>query len=580
MNARLSAGLIHKAQRGEFALTLPTGLVRHGQGKGLKMPKQEVQAHDGRLYVRQVLPYRTRDNRTEGVVITLSDVAAEALQEARLYAESIVDTVREPLLVLGGDLRVLSANRSCYTTFKVSEEETAGRSLYELGNRQWDIPQLRILLGKVLPQKQVLNDLEVEHDFEAMGPRTMLLNARALLRGGDRPDLILLAIEDVTERRQIQEALREGEARQQVEGQVRQRQTELAHALRISTVGELASGLAHELAQPLSAIANGVEACARYVRSGSAQSSKLLALLDDASAEALRAGDIVAHLRGFIEKGQPQFERTDLREIARNVPRLLGHEIEREQITLRLDLGPEPLPIYADRIQIEQVVVNLMQNAIDAVRETSHRRGIQLSTRTVKGMAEVAVHDTGAGVSAAAAERLSEPFFTTKPKGLGMGLAISRSIIEAHQGRIWVESPGNGGPGMTVRFRAAAAAAEAGAGRGDPRRRPARPCLWWTTTSARRKSVRALFESAASQSRPMPWSRIPHRLRSGARRLPPARRPLATRQRPDLQDELRRRKATLPIIVLTGHGNVPTSVRALKPARSTSRKSRCRPPCS
>jgi two-component system CheB/CheR fusion protein len=416
-------------------------------------PKREVHAEDNRWYVRQVLPYRTRDNRTEGVVITLSDVAAEALREARLYAESIVDTVREPLLVLDGNLRVLSANRSFYTAFNVSERDTAGRSLDELGNRQWDIPQLRTVLKKILPHKHVVNDLEVEHDFEGMGRRVMLLNARALLRGGDRPDLILLAIDDITERTQIQAALREGEARQQVEEQVRQRQTELAHALRISTVGELASGLAHELAQPLSAIANGVEACARYVRSGKAKSSTLLALLDDASAEALRAGDIVAHLRGFIEKGKPRFERIDLREIARNVPRLLGHEIEQAQITLRLALGAHPLPVLADRIQIEQVVVNLIQNAIDVVREASGGdREIQLEARPEKGTAEVAVRDTGAGVSAAAAERLFEPFFTTKSQGLGMGLAISRSIIEAHRGRIWVESPGDRGRGTTVRF--------------------------------------------------------------------------------------------------------------------------------
>lgn len=416
-------------------------------------PKTEVQARDGRWYVRQVLPYRTRDQRTEGVVITFSDVAAEALQEARLYAESIVDTVREPLLVLDGDLRVRSANQSFYATFHVSQEETVGELLYELGNGQWDIPKLRTLLGDVLPQKRVLNDFELESNFESIGPRIMQLNARAIDRGGGRPYLILLAIEDITERKRVQEALRQSEARKQVEEHMRRRQAELAHALRISTIGELASGLAHELNQPLSAIANGVEACARYVRAGNAKSDKLLALLDDASGEALRAGSIVEHLRHFIEKGKPQFARTDLREIVRNVPRLLGREIQREHITLRLDVPRRPLPIYADRIQIEQIMVNLMQNAIDALRDAPNdRHEIQLEVWAAKGVAEVAVRDTGAGVSAAATERMFEPFFTTKAHGLGMGLAISRSIIEAHRGRIWVKHRADGGPGTTVRF--------------------------------------------------------------------------------------------------------------------------------
>ncbi len=386
------------------------------------------------------------------MVITFSDVAAEALHEARLYAESIVDTVREPLLVLDGDMCVRSANRSFYATFRVSRDRTVGRSLFDLGNGEWAIPRLRAQLTKILPKKRVLNDFEVELDLESLGRRIMLLSARALLRGGNQPGMILLAIEDITERRRAQEALRETEKRRHIEDQVRQRQAELAHALRISTVGELASGLAHELNQPLSAIANGVEACARYVRSGKTTSKKLLALLDNASGEALRAGGIVEHLRHFVEKGKPQLARVDIREIARNVPHLLGREIQQLHVTLRLELPPRPLPIYADRIQIEQVIVNLMQNAIDALRSVPRgRREIRLRVRAGKGIAEVAVRDTGRG-SAAAKEHMFEPFFTTKPTGMGMGLAISRSVIEAHAGRIWVERGPDGGPGTTVAF--------------------------------------------------------------------------------------------------------------------------------
>lgn len=282
------------------------------------------------------------------------------------------------------------------------------------------------------------------------------------------------------ERRSADGAVRETEARKHGEDQVRQHQAALSHALRISTVGELATGLAHELNQPLSAIAYGVEACARYVRAGNARPGQLLALLDDASEEALRAGSIVDHLRHFIEKKKPQRERTDLCEIARNVPRLLGREIQQAEVTLRLELHPQPLPIYADRIQIEQILVNLIQNAIDAIREAASdcnkprdERGagkvalgnfrkvqethevsgqIQLQVWGTKTVAEVAVCDTGAGVSDAATERMFDAFFTTKPDGLGMGLAISRSILEAHRGRIWVTQRSDGLRGTTVRF--------------------------------------------------------------------------------------------------------------------------------
>jgi two-component system, chemotaxis family, CheB/CheR fusion protein len=414
-------------------------------------PKTEVQSQDGQWYVRQVLPYRTRDNRTEGVVITFSDVAAEALQKARLYSESIVDTVREPLLVLDGDMRVRSANQSFYSTFKASPEETVGHLLYGLGDREWDIPRLRMLLAEVLPQEHVLNDFEIEHDFKSIGPRIMLLNARAIMRSSGRPDLILLAIEDITERKHAQQALREGEALKQSEEQVRQDEAELAHALRLSTISEMASNLAHELNQPLSSIANGVEACAQYVRSGKVKSSKLLTLLDEASSEVLRAGSIVEHLRSFIQEREPRYGLADLREIARGIPRLLGREMQQERITFQLDSGKRPLPIHADRIQIEQIIVNLMQNAIDAIREASgNDRKIQMQTRAVNGRAELSVCDSGVGLPDEATERLFDPFFTTKPHGLGMGLAISRSIIEAHQGRIWVECPTDGRRGTTL----------------------------------------------------------------------------------------------------------------------------------
>jgi two-component system CheB/CheR fusion protein len=528
---------------------------------------KEVQGHDGRRYVRQILPYRTRDDRIEGVVITFSDVAAEALQEARLYAEAIVDTVREPLLVLDANLRVQSANQSFYQTFRVSTEEAVDRSLYELGNYQWDSPRLRELLGEILARRKVLSDFEVTHEFERIGRRTMVLNARTLSRGGGRLDLILLAIEDVTDRKHAERTLHESEARtragvdtavdaiitidesgtvlsfnpaaerifgyaagdmlgqsaqliilppygnehdpslasylrrerrvlgigrevsgrrqdgtafpldltisefddgngrkfvgtvrditarKQAEEQLRRHQADLAHVLRVSTIERLAAGLAHDLNQPLAAIANDVEACAAQVRSGKGKRGPLLELLDRAGAEALRAGEIVHRLREFVQRGQPHLEPVDLREVIRNATRWVAREVEQAHIVLRIDLGARPLSLHADRVQIEQVILNILQNAVDAIREAegAEREVYVRTSRTADGLAEVTVYDTGCGVSEAVAERLFEAFFTTKAHGLGMGLAISRSIVEAHNGRLSVERH-TPDPGTTVRL--------------------------------------------------------------------------------------------------------------------------------
>jgi PAS domain S-box-containing protein len=185
-------------------------------------------------------------------VITFSDVAAEALQKARLYAESIVDTVREPLLVLDGDMRVRSVNQSFYSTFDVSPEETIGRLLYDLGDHQWDIPRFRTLLGDILPEEHVLKDFEIEHDFKSLGPRNMLLNARAIAHSRGRPDLILLAIEDVTERKRAEEAL------QQQTAELRARNAELdrfsclvsGREMRVIELKQEVNQLADQLGQP------------------------------------------------------------------------------------------------------------------------------------------------------------------------------------------------------------------------------------------------------------------------------------------------------------------------------------------
>ena len=165
--------------------------------------KLEVSTPDRNWFQVRTIPYRTRENRIDGVVITFTDIsrarqAEEKAQAAQHYAENVVDTVREPLLVLSHDLKVISANHSFYALFQVSPEATVGKCIFDLGDRQWDIPELRRLLEEILPNKTTLEEYRMEHDFPDIGPRTFLLNARKIIQDDNSPSLILLAMEDVT----------------------------------------------------------------------------------------------------------------------------------------------------------------------------------------------------------------------------------------------------------------------------------------------------------------------------------------------------------------------------------------------
>ena len=179
----------------------------------LSARERQVAGAGGRHYQRRILPYRTVHNVIAGVVLTFVDVTAlkqaeQLATEAQDYAMSIVDTVREPLVVLDDKLRVKSASKAFFDKFAVSAEETLWRSLYDLGDRQWDIPDLRKLLAEVLPESKKIEDYEVEHEFAKLGRRTMLLNGRRVEQRDGKEPLLLLAIEDVTERKRAEETLR------------------------------------------------------------------------------------------------------------------------------------------------------------------------------------------------------------------------------------------------------------------------------------------------------------------------------------------------------------------------------------
>jgi two-component system sensor kinase FixL len=243
--------------------------------------------------------------------------------------------------------------------------------------------------------------------------------------------------------------------RKHAEERAQRHHADLAHVLRVTTMDELASGLAHELNQPLAAVTNYAGACIEQIRSRRAEPNGLLELLEEIVHETSRAGDIIHHLSDFLRNKDVNRESLNLADLIRNVTSILGPELSALGITPQLDPLSDKLRAYGDAIQIEQVLINLARNALDAIREAHNGRGeLWIQTAPVSQdeveMIEVAVRDNGTGISDAVAATMFEAFFTTKATGLGMGLAISRSIVEAHGGHLWMTR--NRGPGVTVRF--------------------------------------------------------------------------------------------------------------------------------
>ena len=236
----------------------------------------------------------------------------------------------------------------------------------------------------------------------------------------------------------VAELLGEIVEREQAQEQVRRHQAELAHVSRVSTMGGMASGLAHELNQPLCAISSWLEGCIDMIRSGSAQPDELLRAMEVAAEQTTRASDIIEHLREFMGKQEPRRELLDVSKIVRRAMSIVVAEAKREGVVVRLELADRRLPVMADAVQVEQVVLNLVRNSLDAMSEKqTGRRELTIRTAiTEGGEVEVAISDTAGGLSPEVADRMFEPFFTTKPEGMGLGLSISQSLVEAHGGRL------------------------------------------------------------------------------------------------------------------------------------------------
>jgi len=240
--------------------------------------------------------------------------------------------------------------------------------------------------------------------------------------------------------------------RKQAEVEIGQQRNELAHLSRVSTMGVLTSSLAHELNQPLTAILNNAQAGSRFMAAASPDLAEVRGALEDIAQDAKRAGEVIRQMRALVRKDEPHLEPLDLNRVISDIVRLLHSDMLVRKVQIALELAPELRPANGDNAQLQQVILNLVLNAFDAMKDSpDDKRAVIVRTRQPDAASiRVEVSDVGTGISPERLANLFEPFRSSKREGLGLGLSISRSIVEAHKGRLWAEN--NPDRGVTFYF--------------------------------------------------------------------------------------------------------------------------------
>jgi len=531
-------------------------------------------------FVVRMSPYAGSDGEVAGTVLTFTNVTAfRATMDQAIYerecTKAILNTVAEPLVVLSGDQRIQSANRAFYTLFGVSRDETQGASLYELGNRAFDLAPLRRQLRKLLAGSRRLQPVEVDQVATTEGQRILVLDARPLSFPGHSERRVLVTFEDITVRKQAEAAkdlrseeelrrseafLAEGQrlsltgsfswkvatdeitwseelyriyelevgvpvtldlirtrvhpedvsliekmkmveqlpdggddfewqyrllmpdqsikymhavahairdhtdqleyiavvqdvtARRRSEEALAKARSELAKVSRAMSLGVLTASIAHEVNQPLSGIITNAGTCLRMLDGDTPDVEGARETARRIIRDGNRASDVITRLRALYSKEELTLERLDLNEVARQVIALSLSDLQRNRVVLQSQLGEDLPLITGDRIQLQQVILNLLRNACDAMAEVRDRpRDLVIRAEREGGdRVRLSVRDAGVGIDCESMNKLLDAFYTTKSDGMGIGLSVSRSIIERHGGRLWAER--HEGPGATFSF--------------------------------------------------------------------------------------------------------------------------------
>lgn len=388
--------------------------------------------------------WREMVDRLRGMNELLERQVAErtaALSESEQMARGMIGTALDAFVQMDEAGLILEWNPQAEVTFGWSREEVIGKPLAEL-----IIPPIY----RAAHEAGIARFLETgESNGSLLGKRREMT---ALRRDGRE-----LKVELAVTAQQRHDGyvfngfIRDVTAQRAADARLQQLQTELLHVSRFSAMGQMGSALAHEINQPLAAISNYLGAGRHMLeRSGQPPAEKIREILDKAAEQATRAGEIIRQLRSFVAKGVTERRPEVLSAVVEEATALAMIGTRHQNVRLDLQLDPDARVAVMSRIQIQQVLVNLVRNAVEAMAE-SPRRELAISTRALAdGGVEVEIADTGPGLAPQVAAQLFKPFISTKSQGMGVGLSICQSIVEAHHGRIWAEA--NPGGGTVFRF--------------------------------------------------------------------------------------------------------------------------------
>jgi len=384
--------------------------------------------------------------QSTGVDITERKQAEEALDQSQQQVrrqfeqlQAIYQTAPVGLCFLSTTLRFVNINKRLAEMAGLSRVTPIGRAVRDVWPALAD--KLEPICQQVIKTGKPVLDTEID-DRISMPPRgegVWHVNSFPVKNPGGTIVGVNVVILDITERKRAEEALQRA-------------QTELAHVTRVTTLGEMTASIAHEVNQPLGAIVGNADVCLRWLAGEAPDLEQVREALSDIVKDGHRASEVIARIRALVKKETLQKTRLDINEVIGEAVALASPEAQRKRIRMRTERATDLPSVLGDRVQLRQVILNLIMNGIEAMTgvEETARDLVLRSSRDGKETVRISVQDCGVGLDPQETKRIFAPFHTTKPGGMGMGLAICRSIVEAHGGRLWAEP--NAGPGATFQF--------------------------------------------------------------------------------------------------------------------------------